>query len=308
VIAVIDIGSNTIKSLVASRDDRGGIVARLTQTIDARISAGIGETRPRLSEDGMERGLAAIKELLQGAAALAPERTVLVATSAVRDAVNGAEFAKRIRTATGIELRILSGNEEANMIGRGLTADPQLAGLDDFYVFDLGGGSLECLRFRGRNVEQAISLPLGCVRLTERCVDNPEGPFGEHHRIRVTAVCKEAFAKSSFHFSLPAGASAVFAGGTITTVCAMLEAKTGASLLNTASKIPVDTLRALLEETALLSLAERKQITGLPAARADVFPTALVTVLAIADIGGFSFFLHSFHNLRYGLAAELLED
>jgi exopolyphosphatase/guanosine-5'-triphosphate,3'-diphosphate pyrophosphatase len=88
----------------------------------------------------------------------------------------------------------------------------------------------------------------------------------------------------------------------------MLEAKTGASLLGTASKIPVDMLRALLEETAPLSLAERRQIAGLSAARADVFPTALVTVLTIADIGGFSFFLHSSHNLRYGLAAELLED
>jgi exopolyphosphatase/guanosine-5'-triphosphate,3'-diphosphate pyrophosphatase len=305
-VAVIDIGSNSIKLLVASRDDRGGIAARLTHTVDARISAGIGQARPRLSEEGMQRGLAAIRELLQGAAALAPERTVLVATSAVRDAANGAEFAERIRAATGCELRILSGDEEANLIGRGLSADPQLANLVDFYVFDLGGGSMECLAFRGRQMEQAISLPLGCVRLTERCVDNPEGPFLNRHRMQVTAVCREAFAKSGFGFVLPAGSVAVFAGGTITTVRAMLGAKAGVPVSETSPVVSVDTLQALLDETATLSLAARKQIAGLPEARADVFPTALTTVLTVADIGGFNSFLHSFHNLRYGLAAELL--
>jgi exopolyphosphatase/guanosine-5'-triphosphate,3'-diphosphate pyrophosphatase len=306
-IGVIDIGSNSIKSLVASRDDRGGITTQLARTIDARISAGIGHARPRLSEDGMQRGLEAIRELLGDAAPFAPERMVLVATSAVRDAANGVEFAKRIQTATGYELRILSGDEEANLIGRGLTADPQLANLEDFYVFDLGGGSLECLAFRGRKVEQAISLPLGCVRLTERCVENPEEPFGERDRLRVTAVCREGFAKSGFGFVLPPGSGAVFAGGTVTTVRAIIGAKAGVPVSDTSPVVSIGALRALLDETATQPLAARKQIPGLPAARADVFPTALATVLAVADIGGFNSFLHSFHNLRYGLAAELLQ-
>lgn len=307
-VAVIDIGSNSIKSLVAARDDRGRIVPRLTETIEARISAGIGQAQPRLSEDGMQRGLAAIRELLEHAAALAPERTVLVATSAVRDAANGAEFAERLRAATGYDLRILSGEEEANLIGRGLTTDPQLADLEDFYVFDLGGGSLESLAFRGRQVEQAISLPLGCVRLTERYVEDPAAPFSARHRSQVTAVCQEAFAKSGFRFSLPAGTGAVFAGGTVTTVRAMLGERSGVPLSETSPVISLGALRALLDETAGQSLAARKKIAGLPAARADVFPTALATVLAVAEIGGFSSFLHSFDNLRHGLAAELLEQ
>jgi exopolyphosphatase/guanosine-5'-triphosphate,3'-diphosphate pyrophosphatase len=307
-VAIVDIGSNSIKSLVACRDDSGGIVARLSHTIDARISAGIGQARPTLSEEGMQRGLAAIQELLQGAIAFDPERTVLVATSAVRDAANGAEFARRIREAIGCELRVLTGDEEANLIGRGLTADPQLAKLEDFYVFDLGGGSMECLTFRGRRVTQAISLPLGCVRLTERCVDDPEQPFGELQRLRVTAACHDAFAGSCFRFALPAGSGAVFAGGTVTTVRAIIGRRSGVRTSETSPVVSVDVLRTLLEETGALPLASRKQVAGLPAARADVFPAALATILAVADIGGFSSFLHSFHNLRYGLAAELLLD
>jgi exopolyphosphatase/guanosine-5'-triphosphate,3'-diphosphate pyrophosphatase len=306
-VAVIDIGSNSIKLLVASRSEGGGIATHLTQTIDARISAGIGQSKPRLSEDGMERGLAAIKELLEGATALAPEQTALVATSAVRDAANGTEFAERIRAGTGLGLRILSGDEEANLIGRGLTADLQLADLTDFYVFDLGGGSLECLRFRNRKIEQAISLPLGCVRLTERCVAFPEGPFGEPQRSQVAEACRAAFASSGFLFSLPPPAAAVFAGGTITTSRAILAGNPDEPLAETASNISIDALRTLFEQIAPQSLASRRQIPGLPAARADVFPAALATVLAIAEIGGFSSFLHSYHNLRYGLAAELLQ-
>lgn len=305
-IAVIDIGSNSIKLLVASRSGDGGIATQLSQTIDARISAGIGRSKPLLSEEGMERGLAAIKELLQDAAAFAPEQTALVATSAVRDAANGAEFAERIRAATGLGLRILSGDEEANRIGRGLMADIQLADLADFYVFDLGGGSLECLRFRDREIEQAISLPLGCVRLTERCVAFPEDPFGEPQRSQVAAACTEAFAASRFLFSLPSTAGAVFTGGTITTARAILGASPDAPPAETPSGISIVALRTLFEEIAPLPLASRRLIPGLPPARADVFPAALATVLLIAEIGGFSSFLHSFHNLRYGLAAELL--
>ena len=192
-----------------------------------------------------------------------------------------------------IELRILSGEDEANLIGRGLTADPQLAGWQDFYVFDLGGGSLECLVFRGRRVEQAFSLPLGCVRLAERHVGDLEVPFGESQRSAVTAVCRETFARSGFRFSLPAEGGVVFAGGTVTTVRAILGEKSGVPFSETSPVISVGAVRAMLDEVGARALASRQQIPGLPAARADVFPTALTTVLAVAEIGGFSSFLHS---------------
>ena len=306
VVAVIDIGSNSIKSLVAARGPQGGIVTVQTRALDARISTGIGQARPRLTEADMQRGLAAVRQLLAEIAPLAPRRTVLVATSAVRDAANGGKFRDRIRTATGHELRILTGKEEADLIGRGLTSDPALADLQDFYVFDLGGGSLECLTFRARRVQQAVSLPLGCVRLTERCVKDPQAPFSDDCRSRITEICKEVLAKSGFRFSLPAGAGAVFAGGTVTTTRAIFAERLGRQITATSPLITVAALRALLDDTARLPLETRKKIPGLPAARADVFPTALATVLAVADFGEISAFRHSFHNLRYGLAAELL--
>ncbi len=307
VVAVVDIGSNTIKSLAASRGPHGSLTELHTGASDTRISEGLGRTPPRLTEDGMRRGVAAVRHLLTEMAPLEPQPTILVATSAVRSAANGAEFRRRIRAATGTPLRVLSGTEEAELIGRGLRSDPALSGLRDFYVFDLGGGSLECLAFRGGRLAQALSLPLGCVRLTESCVSDPRAPFSAADRGRVTHLCQETLTRSGFRFDLAAGADAVFTGGTLTTTRAVFAHRGGRSVDDANPVIPIAAVSMLLEETALLPLASRQQIPGLPPARADVFPTALTTVLAVADAGGFPEFRHSFRNLRYGVAAEALE-
>ena len=132
-VAVIDIGSNSIKLLVATSDAGGGLTTLASRALDVRISAGLGQTNPRLNEDSMLRALAAIQTLLADAAPFKPARTVLVATSAVRDAQNGPDFRERVRAATGQSIRILSGDEEAASIGRGLTCDPALSQLRDFY-------------------------------------------------------------------------------------------------------------------------------------------------------------------------------
>jgi exopolyphosphatase/guanosine-5'-triphosphate,3'-diphosphate pyrophosphatase len=305
-VAVIDIGSNSIKLLVAARNESGRLVERATKTLDARISAGISQEKPHLGEAGMAAGLAAIRDLLATAAPLAPVQTLLVATSAVRDAANGADFRARVRAATGHDIRILAGDEEANLIGAGLICDPALAGLGDFYVFDLGGGSLECLAFRARRVAQETSLPLGCVRLTEKFVPDPCAPFSTEARTAIATHVKQILAASGFRFTL-AGATAVFAGGSVTTVRAIFAAHHGKTIKEISPVVTVPELHALLNRVAPLSLEARKKIPGLPPSRADVFPTALATILAVAEIAGLKEFQHSFYNLRWGLAAEALK-
>lgn len=306
-VAIIDLGSNSIKLLVADRSADGPIRSLLMHTVDARISAGISRDQPRLSEDGMAAGLAAVRELIERAAPFSPSTTVMVATSAVRDAGNGAEFRARVLAATGVAVRLLTGEEEANYIGRGLASDPALGALHDFYVFDLGGGSLECLAFRDRRVVQAISLPLGCVRLTERFIRDPQGPLPPAERTAIMEHTRRVLAESGFTFSLP-GATAVFAGGSMTTLRAVLGARTGTALRDTPALVGVAEIRSVLECLAALPLAERRVVPGLPAARADVFPAALATILAIAEAGSVPLFQHSLYNLRWGIAAELLEN
>jgi exopolyphosphatase / guanosine-5'-triphosphate,3'-diphosphate pyrophosphatase len=307
-VAVIDIGSNSIKILVAARASDGGIETLHLRTIDARISTGIGSRHPGLSEDGMARGLDAIVSLLDDAARFSPARIVLAATSAVRDATNGADFQERVRAVTGQEIRILTGAEEAGLVGRGVTCDPALRQQRDFYVFDLGGGSLECLAFRQRQIEQAVSLPLGCVRLAERLVLDPGAPFPDEAAAAVAVHARESIARSTFRFALPPGSIAVGSGGTMATVRAILGARAGKTFEQTSATIAIAQLRELLAWLGALPLAGRRSVPGLPAGRADVFPTALATFIALAETGAFTAYQNSVFTLRCGIADETLAE
>lgn len=305
-VAVVDIGSNSIKALVAERTPDGLLRTLGEETIEARISAGISRDDPSLTDESMERGLAAIKELLAFAIPFSPARIVLVATSAVRDARNGADFRRRVRDETGHAIRLLSGDEEAALIGRGLACDPALRTIPEFYNFDLGGGSLECLAIHGRQVEAAVSLQLGCVRLSEKFISHHDAPSSAAELAAISHHTKATLASSKFAFSLSRAAIAAATGGTITTVRAILGERVGLPVERTDSRISLAQLRELLADLARLSLDERKKIPGLSPKRADVFPTALVILIAVAEAGNFSAYRHSFYNLRFGLADEAL--
>jgi exopolyphosphatase/guanosine-5'-triphosphate,3'-diphosphate pyrophosphatase len=305
--AVIDIGSNSIKILVAQREADGHLSALKLKTMDARISAGISRQNPMLSDAGIERGIEAVRELLADAREFSPDKTILVATSAVRDAQNGHVFTERIQNLLGHRVRILTGDEEANYIGRGLTCDPALHDLRDFYVFDLGGGSLECLAFRDRHIGQAVSLPLGCVRLTERCVQDPAVPFSKADRDNIAENTRATLAGSGFRFDLPTHATAVGTGGTLTTARAVLAGLRGQPFEQSDTLLPVADLRELFGRVSSLNLEHRRELPAMPYGRADVFPTALATVIALAEVGNFSAYRNSIYNLRWGIAAEALE-
>lgn len=307
-VAVVDIGSNSIKVLIAQRGTEGHLVGLKWKTVDARISAGIGHEQPRLSDDGMARGLAAIRELLNEAEPLQPARIVMVATSAVRDAVNGREFCERVHKETGQMVRILTGEEEANYIGHGLSCDPTLRGLQDFYLFDLGGGSLECLSFRNRQIAQAVSLPLGCVRMTERCVSDSRQPFALKDHQEIATKTRAELGQSGFHFNLPPHAIAIGTGGTLTTARAILAARRGRTLETSDTILTLSELRELLSYVGRCDLDDRRRLPAMPEARADVLPAALATLITVAESGGLEAYRHSLYNLRWGLADEALKQ
>ncbi|AOS46036.1 Guanosine-5'-triphosphate,3'-diphosphate pyrophosphatase [Lacunisphaera limnophila] len=306
-VAVIDIGSNSIKVLIVARAPTGQYRVLKNRTLDARISAGISEEKPVLSEVGMTRALGAIRELVSEASEYAVGKTLLVATSAIRDASNGPAFCQRVKAATKQDIRILTGDEEANYIGRGLTCDPELADLQDFYVFDLGGGSLECLSFKKRKMTQAVSLQLGCVRLTEKFMKDPGAPLQQPELAALAGHVITELKASGFKFA-PTAPAAVFMGGSMSTVRAVMGAREQQKMEDTPPVIDVETIGGVLEELAPLNLDQRKAIPGLPSARADVFPAAIVTMLAVANYAKIASFHHSLYNLRWGVADKLLDQ
>jgi exopolyphosphatase/guanosine-5'-triphosphate,3'-diphosphate pyrophosphatase len=304
--AVIDVGSNSIKLLVAEHGHDGKLVEVASSALEARISKGLGSSLPHLGAEGIERGIAAVTQLAAAAGHAGADRITAVATSAVRDATNGPEFAYALKSATGLKLRILSGKEEADLIGRGLTTDPALLGLRNFHAYDLGGGSLECLSFKERKLRHEMSLPLGCVRLTEMFVTSPEAPLDQAAEREIGRHVKEALLKAEVPLPVPSGFGVVGTGGTLSTVRAMVGVNRGVPFEETNPVVGVTLLHEVLGKVAALGLEARKKVPGLPPERADVFPTALVTLLALADLGGIPSFHHSLRNLRWGVASEML--
>lgn len=162
--AAIDLGTNTARLLIGrvfdGNIDRTHISRRIT-----RLGGGFTAERG-ISEEAAERSIAALTEFSEELAKYPDVKLRGVATSAVRDAVNGREFCTRVQDATGIGLEIIGGDLEG-----ALTLNGVLSGLDTVpevsLLFDIGGGSTEYTVAVGREIIFSRSLPLGVVRLTE---------------------------------------------------------------------------------------------------------------------------------------------
>lgn len=307
-VGVIDVGSNSIKSLVATRSAEGGLLVIDEHTLETRISEGISRTNPMLSEAAMRQGAAAIANLAERMRGYAPEVIVAVATSAVRDAHNGKVFQEMVATEAGVVLRVLSGEDEARLIGFGVMQDPAVRALGAFYMLDLGGGSLELLEFsEDGKVLQKVSLQLGAVRLTERFIANKEDAISKETLVAVSDYVKSEIARTGFTLRKPVP-FLVGSGGAVVYARGLLAGRKGmehwrrhpAMLLR-------DELAVLGQELAGQTLEERMNIAALPRQRADIMPVALVTLVSVLEMADAVGLQHSLFNLRFGLAAELLE-
>jgi exopolyphosphatase/guanosine-5'-triphosphate,3'-diphosphate pyrophosphatase len=141
--------------------------------------------------------------------------------------------------------------------------------------------------------------------MTERFIPDVSAPLVLTETTALARhVCSE-LKRSAFRFPLVTP-PAIFTGGSMTTVRTLRAALHGMKMEDTPAVISTESLFHLLDELAPLTLDQRKTVPGMPPARADVFPAALVTMLSVAEYGHISSFQHSLYNLRWGLAAEAL--
>lgn len=302
-IGVIDIGSNSIKLLVAERGST--LAARYETTWETRIGQGISRENPELSEEAMERGVQAVKALLEEARNYAAQHYCIVATSAVRDARNREVFIEKIKQATGLKLHVLSGQDEAAYIAYGISTDPALSRFKELFLCDLGGGSLELIHILEGEVKQKTSLQLGAVRLTEECVRNPLKPMTAGDMRRIAERVRSALLQSGFHFNTGKTHHFVGTGGAFTVSRAIRAHWLGKTFEESDPHLSLPFFRYLFLECAALDIIERKKIPNLPKERADILPTALLTIITLAELAHASGFTHSMHNLRYGIAAKM---
>lgn len=305
-VAVIDVGSNTIKLLVAELSSLGDLIVQHQRSDATRIESEYSTGGHTLTGNGMNEGLKAIERLIQQSLPYEPVCLRIVATGLVRDSVNGMLFADRVRAVTGYKLDIISGDEEATGIALGVNTDSFLSNQSNYLVCDLGGGSLELIRVENRTVRATASLPLGAVRLAQRFVNNSSVPLVQSEIDVIATHVHQTLSASGFPFP-PSPFFMVATGGAFATARAVFAEAKNISFDECVILSSSD-LSAFLTESAFLPVDQRvERFPPLPKERADIMPTALRVMLSLLEYVNASEVHHSLRNLRFGLAAKLLD-
>ena len=283
-LAALDLGSNSFHALIADvgRDGTLAVVDRAKRM--PRIGEGIFRTGS-ISGAARKSALRALAELLPVIEQHRPDAVHAVATAAVRDASNGRAFVADVRSRFGLDVRVISGEEEARLSYAGARArlGPELGHAT---LFDLCGGSLEAIVGDGENVVGTASAPLGVLRaVVERPLSDPPAP----RELRALEQwARDAVAK--FLTSLgdvERARRVILCAGTARSVRSVAQALGHVPSTGTGSDlIGRDTLRYLIDRLAALPLAARRDTPGLDPNRADLIVHGIAMLDAILAAAG----------------------
>jgi exopolyphosphatase / guanosine-5'-triphosphate,3'-diphosphate pyrophosphatase len=302
-IAVVDIGTNSTRLLISDVQD-GRVTDELERhSVVTRLGAGV-DADGRLQEDAMERvysTLADYRELIDRHHA---DTALAVLTSAVRDAVNGDEFADTVKTRFGLTPHILSGDDEARLTFLGATSERDPTDDTPTLVIDIGGGSTELVIGAGREAEFHVSNQAGVVRQTERCIHTDPPTEAELERLAedARAILDEGVPPDR---RAPVE-HAIAVAGTATSLGAIAQElepydpeKVHGYVLSRSE------CEAILAKLASVPLEERRKTPGLHPDRAPTIVAGVVILLCVLELFGLDKVEVSEHDILRGAALGL---
>ena len=286
--AVIDVGSNSVRLVLYRVEGRA-----VWTVFNEKILAGLGRDialSGRLSPEGVEAALAALRRFAALVSAAGLTRVFAVATAAVRDAEDGAAFCRRVRAETGLDLRVLSGEQEARYAALGVTAGaPDSVGL----AGDLGGASLELIRLE--RPDEGVTLPLGPFSFKEKDRFDPDKVRAQvERRLRPHA---ERLQTRVFH-----------AVGGAWRNLALLSMRMSAYPLEIVHQYEM-TRREALEAARLISHQSPKsleRIEGISKRRLETLPHAAAVLEGLIETLGIERVVLSAYGLREGVLFEAM--
>jgi exopolyphosphatase/guanosine-5'-triphosphate,3'-diphosphate pyrophosphatase len=303
--AVIDIGTNSVKLLVAELHGPE-ITPLIEDSEQTRLGQGFYETH-RLRADNIETTALAVARFAGLARETGAESVMAFATSAARDAVNRIELEHSIHQIAHLKLRVISGEEEADWVFRGVTSDPSFKD-QHLLVMDLGGGSTEFIFGMNDRCQFGQSFQLGTVRLLEKFM--PSDPPHESER-RACEQFIEQFLSHEVqrplapHLQGKSDVQFVATGGTANILARMHKKfDSWERTLIDRSAIALDAVHEIRDALWALPLAERKRLPGLPPKRADVMLMGAAVYSAVMKVFGFDQVRVSARGLRYTALLE----
>ncbi|HEX6030845.1 MAG TPA: Ppx/GppA phosphatase family protein [Tepidiformaceae bacterium] len=289
VIAIIDVGSNSVRLLVARQLSPSAFEVVDEERFDARL--GEGQREDSLTREGMDRGLRAMRIMAELAGSYGPSATVVVGTEALRRAPNAAEFVEEARRASGLAIRILSTEEEAFASFLGVINSTTLG---DGRIIDLGGGSLELMSVSERRLAASQSVPLGAIYATERYFRSDPPPAKDVRALRKAVRQQLDLSGSTSHL--------YGVGGAIRNMARMVRLRRRYPLRRIHGlAITRREMRRLTNQLVSSSSDERRKLPGISPGRVDLLPAAAIVVDEIMSQTGAAAITVAGQGLREGL-------
>lgn len=300
--AAVDIGSNSVRLKIARLQ-----AGRIRALHEDREVTRLGEGAFRsgfLTPESMAETVKVLRRFHRATQQIVTDTVRVVATSALRDARNSQAFLEWVRSATGWRVEIISGVEEARLIHLGLVTSPRVDKAPALMI-DLGGGSCELTITRGGQIRDAVSLPLGAVRLTDEFLHHDPVRKGELKRLR-GFVAREVDR-----------VAARIAAARVKTVIAT--SGTAAALAGVATHLRSGTNRQraivshaemtrIAKRLARLPVAERRKIEGIGPRRAEIIVAGAMVYHELMDRCHLKGFRYSPLGLRDGILAQMAAD
>ncbi|MDX6551347.1 MAG: exopolyphosphatase / guanosine-5-triphosphate,3-diphosphate pyrophosphatase [Gaiellales bacterium] len=295
-VAAIDLGTNSTRLLVADVD--GGRLQEVERLLTiTRLGDGV-DASGRLSDAAIDRVVECVKGYAARAKQLGAEVPLATATSAVRDAENGDAFLRALADHCGVRARKIDGRQEARLTLRGVASGRTIEGR--VVVCDIGGGSTELIAGDGAEITLAISLDMGCVRMSERhLVSDPPAT------VEISAL--RAQVASMLPTDVPAG-DLIGVAGTVTTLATIdLGLDREQPELIDGHRLGRDDVERELSRLAALPLAQRREVRGLMPERAATIVAGTAILAELMSHLGASQLEVSERDVLHGAALEAAE-
>ena len=298
--AIIDVGTNSIKFCLAEETGNGSYNVLKDANDIARLGEGLKETG-LIGPEPLERNAQSVANFAAEAKAAGADEVVAVGTMALRTAKNAAAFIARVKELCGVELKVLSGEEEAQYSYVAVMSGIEGAADADLVTMDTGGGSTEFVFGTAGKIVRKFSLNVGAVRFTEKYLS--QMPVAPEKLAEAQAEIKKELSEGGVSGPVK---FLVGMGGTVTSMASVKHkmAKYDPDVIQ-GSKLTLEDINAQIADYAAKTLDQRREIVGLQPKRADVILAGACIVRAVMELTGVSELTVSDRGLRHGLMYEL---
>ncbi len=302
IFAAVDIGSNSVRLKIARLSHH-----RLNAIFEDREVTRLGESVFRsgfLSPDAIASTVKVLRRFHRAAQKIGVDSVRVVATSALRDARNSNAFLEWVRSATGWDVQIISGLEEARLIHLGLVSNIRMTA-SPLLMMDLGGGSCELTISDESHIRSTISLPLGAVRLTHEFLEHDPPRKAEIQRMR--GFISKEIERTADRIKRARPKVVIATSGTAESLAAVCHGlyKTKGARAATVSRAQ---MRRIAKLMARLSLENRRKLSGVGPRRAEIIVAGAAVYAALLERCQLLGFRYSPLGLRDGLLAQMAAE